>query len=256
MTTPCIVAIEHEAMCPPGHLGAWLSEAGAEVEVCRPYVGDALPDLAAYDALVVLGGTMGADDDAAYWWLPPLKHLVRDAADTGVPTLGICLGHQLVAVALGGGVEVNPRGQQVGVLPVGWLPAAAQDRVFGRPHGLRGIQWNNDIVSELPDGAVLLAATPDDEVQVVRFADSVWGVQLHPEADEQIVAAWADGDREAHLARGLDQTALIGSIADARAELDAAWRPMAEHFTQLARERMDRRQTGDGSARTGDGSAG
>ncbi|KRF15518.1 hypothetical protein ASG90_12585 [Nocardioides sp. Soil797] len=234
---PRVLVIEHEAKCPPAHVARWLEGAGARVEVCRPYAGDALPDLAAYDAMVVLGGTMGANDDASVAWLAPLKELVREAAETGVPTFGICLGHQVIATALGGTVEVNPRGQQLGLLEVGWLPAAGDDPLFTPTPGLRGIQWNNDIVTVLPDGAALLAATAQEEVQVVRFAETVWGVQLHPEADEVVVADWADGDRDDHALRGIDQAALLRGIAEAREELDAAWRPVVERFAGLAAAR-------------------
>ncbi|QIX27278.1 type 1 glutamine amidotransferase [Nocardioides sp. JQ2195] len=247
---PRVVVIEHEAKCPPAHVGRWLTEAGAVVEVCRPYAGDPLPEPTAYDALVVLGGTMGANDDADHHWLAPLKQLVREAASTGVPTLGICLGHQVIATALGGTVTVNPLGQQLGLLEVGWLPTAADDPVFTPTPGLRGIQWNNDIVTSLPDGAVLLAATEQEEAQVVRFAETVWGVQLHPEADELVVAAWADGDRDDHALRGIDQVALIRDITEARAELDAAWRPVAQRFLRLVAPRAStQRGPGDGPAR-------
>lgn len=205
------------------------------LEICRPYAGDPLPDLASYDALVVLGGTMGANDDAEHAWLTPLKGMVRDAAARGLPTLGACLGHQLAAVALGGSVARNQRGQQLGLLEVGWSAAASADALvggFATPR--RGIQWNNDVVTQLPAGATLLASTPAGEIQVARFAPTVWGVQLHPEADDAVVRAWADGDRAEHLERGIDQAGLIREIAAARTELDAAWRPLAQRFAELA----------------------
>lgn len=233
---PRILVVEHESTCPPAHVGTWLEQSGAEVVVCRPWAGDEIDQ--DYDALIVLGGSMGAHDDDTVPWLAPVREEVRRGADQHVPVLGICLGHQLVAVALGGEVARNPQGQQVGVLDVGWLDRS-EDELFGGLDGPpgRGIQWNHDIVTDLPDGAVALARTAVGELQVARFADRVWGVQLHPEADEHVVAAWAEGDREEHLEHGIDQVALLSDITAARSELDAAWQPVLARFVELARRR-------------------
>jgi len=235
VTAPLVLVVEHEAACPPAHVGRWLEDAGCRTVVCRPYAGDPLPALPAHDALVVLGGSIGANDDADAPWLTPLKAMVRDAAATGVPTLGICLGHQVVAVALGGAADRNPRGQQVGLLEQGWLPEASDDALLaGSALPLRGIQWNDDIVTALPDGARLLAATPAGEPQVVRFAPTVWGVQSHPEADVGVLRSWADGDRDDHLEKGIDQAAVLAEIEAAADELEADWRPVLARFAALA----------------------
>jgi GMP synthase (glutamine-hydrolysing) len=233
---PRVLVIEHEATCPPALFGTWLEEAGCELVVCRPYAGDRLSALAEYDALLVLGGSMAATD--AQPWLAPLRDVVRDAAAAEVPTLGICLGHQICAVAYGGTVEPNPRGQQLGLLDIGWTPAAAEDRLFG-PSSTprRGVQWNDDLVTRLPDDAVLLAATPAGEVQAARYASTVWGVQWHPEVDRAVLEVWAHDDEERHVAAGIDQERVLVEIGDARAELEKAWRPLAEGFSALARSR-------------------
>jgi len=231
------LVVEHEPAAPAAHLGTWLVDAGAEVEVCRPWAGDAVPELAGYDGFVILGGSMSAHDDATHPWLTTVKERVREAVEASLPTLGVCLGHQLIAVALGGTVEVNPRGQQVGLYDVGWRPEARDDDlVSALPPTIRGIQWNSDLVTALPEGAVALAATGDDELQVARFAPTVWGVQLHPEADEPVVRSWAAGDRDDHLERGIDQAGVLAAIDAARAELDEAWRPLAIGLVALAEE--------------------
>lgn len=245
-----ILVVEHEAQCPAAHLGTWLTEGGAALDECRPWAGDALPTLDGYDGLLVLGGSMGADDDERHHWLAPLKQLLRDAVTQDLPTLGICLGHQLLAVALGGASEPNPYGQQVGLFEVGWLVPAAEDELVGRLGALRGVQWNNDVVTALPAGAVALAATADGELQVARFGRRAWGVQLHPEVDVPILTSWAAGDRDDHLERGIDQQAVLHEIDVAREELDRAWRPLAARFLELCRsEETDGRARREVSAR-------
>jgi len=236
-----VLVVEHDAECPPALFGTWLADAGCEVEVCRPYAGDTLPDLAPYDGLLILGGPMGANDDESHAWLGPVKELVRDARATRLPTLGICLGHQLIAVALGGTVGRNPRGQQVGLLGLGWTESAPGDRLVGplsTPR--RGVQWNDDVVTRLPSDATLLAKTGHGEVQAARYAPLMWGVQLHPEVDVPVLQPWAESDRGSHETRGIDTDGLLRDIGAARAELDDAWRPLATGFARLAEEHAER----------------
>lgn len=241
MSSARVLVVEHEQMCPPGWVGEWLAGAGAALDLRRPYSGDALPDdLTDHDAFVVLGGSMGANDDVDHPWLTRVKHLVRRAAATDVPTLGICLGHQLAAVALGGRVERNPRGQQVGVLEVGWTETAGEDPLLGAfaaaaPDRLtRAVQWNNDLVVETPPGTAVLAQTPRDEVQAARFAPTVWGVQWHPEAGEEIVRQWAENDRDDAAERGVDLERYVAEVGAARDEMRATWAPLAVHLLHLA----------------------
>ena len=243
--TSRVLVVEHEAGAPAGLVGEWLEQAGAVLDVRRPYADGpgALPeDLSAHDALLVLGGSMGAHDDAHHAWLAPTRDLVREAAATGVPTLGICLGHQLVAVALGGRSAPNPAGQQLGRLAVGWCDDAPQDALLGSAAvAERGLHWNDDVVLDLPEGAVVLARAPGGEVQAARFAPTVWGVQLHPEVDERIVAGWGQEDRERLGDERGPEVARNG--AGARAELEAGWRPLAHRLAQLAAGSRTRRPT-------------
>ena len=228
-----LLVVQHEEECPPAWFGLWLAAAGVTLDLRRPYAGDPLPtDLEGHDGMLVLGGPMGAYDDTRYGWLTQVKELFRDAADNEVPAFGICLGHQLAAVALGGSVLVNPRGQQLGLIELGWLEAAVADpllREAGMPK--RGVQWNSDVVDRLPKGAVPLARTDAGELQAVRFAPTVWGVQLHPEADQHVLAPWAADDRPRYPEGVVDEA--LQSVADARGELESAWRPLAEAFAAV-----------------------
>ncbi|MGA8247352.1 MAG: type 1 glutamine amidotransferase, partial [Nocardioides sp.] len=153
-----VLVVQHEDDDPIHLMGGWMG--GVDLDVCRPYVdGETLPPgPTGYDGIVVMGGAMGANDDATSPWLTPTKELIRRADADRVPTLGICLGHQLAAVALGGEVRPNPRGRQFGLLEVGWEPAAHLDELFApvaTPR--RALQWNDDVVTRLPEGSRALA---------------------------------------------------------------------------------------------------
>lgn len=230
-----VLVVQHQADCPPALFGLWLDAGGCVLDVRHPYAGEPLPQvLDDHDGLLVLGGSMGADDDADHDWLPTTKSLIRTAARGGVPTLGICLGHQLAAVALGGVVEANPRGRQLGVLPVGWTSDAADDPVFGtRP--ARVIHWNNDVVTALPSGSTVLACTTDGAVQAARLAPTIWGIQAHPEVDEAVVRRWSADERD-EIGPDLVDAALSEMVA-AGPELGRAWRPVATAFARLALHR-------------------
>ena len=235
MSGPRIAVVQHEADCPPHLVGTWMADAGADISVCHAYAGEALPDPATYDAFVVLGGAMGANDDADSPWLAPVRERIREHATAAVPVLGICLGHQLAAVALGGEVETNSRGQTFGLRTMGWTPDAHLDPLMSTvATPRRGVHWHDDVVTAVPEGAVVLARTQEVEVQAARYAPTVWGVQHHPEVDAELIRPWAVADRELHRAQGLDSEGVLAEIDAARDELAAAWRPLAARFVEIA----------------------
>jgi len=228
-----VLVVQHQDDCPPALIGDWLVEAGCALDVRRPYAGELLPgDLSGHEAFLVLGGSMGANDDDTHAWLAPTKELIRDAAQRRTPTLGVCLGHQLAAVALGGEAGRNPRGQQLGMLSLGWTDAAGQDDLTRGLVGTGyGVQWNDDIVLRAPDATVVLARTPQGELQVARFAPTVWGVQLHPEVDVEILEQWADEDRDRYDEQVLND--VLRRIEAHYDDLVAGWRPLAQAFAAL-----------------------
>jgi len=231
VSTPVLV-IQHEDDDPIHRMGEWMA---VDLDVRRPDLGDDLPtSLDAHAALVVMGGAMGANDDATSPWLPAVRELIRRAAAHGVPTLGICLGHQLAAVALGGEVLPNPKGRQLGLYDVGWEPGAHLDELFSTvATARRGAHWNDDIVTRLPAGAEVMARASTGDVQAVRYAPTVWGVQWHPEVDEPLFRTWfEDGTVDAAVAEQV--LAVLNGAGD---ELELAWRPLAVRFAELAAPR-------------------
>jgi GMP synthase-like glutamine amidotransferase len=226
-----LLVVQHQTTCPPGRVGTWLRDAGVELDVRRPYAGEALPaDLSGHDGLLVLGGQMGCRDDEVAPWLPAVRDLISTAAKGGTPALGICLGHQLAAVALGGEVGRNPGGRTIGVLTVGSTDQLADDSVLGAAAGAPVPQWNDDIVTRLPEGAVALADNERGDLLVARLAPTVWGVQGHPEADLDIVTAWAASDAGAPEVEGVDVPAALTAVEQAQPAIEAAWRPVTEAF--------------------------
>ena len=96
------------------------------------------------------------------------------------------------------------------------------------------MHWNNDVVVDLPEGAVVLARTPGGEVQVARFAPRAWGVQSHPEVDVDVLRRWAASDRDDHVSMGIDQERVLADIEAAAAALTEHWQPIVARFAAIA----------------------
>jgi GMP synthase-like glutamine amidotransferase len=233
--------VEHGPDDPPGRIGDWLEEKGCRLEVVRCHSGDQLPgSLAGLAGLVVLGGAMGAYDDDVAPWLPQTKRLLSQAAQQDLPTLAICLGHQLLAVANSGRVERQPV-QQTGVTAVRPTPAAAEDPLFVRLGAdASALHWNHDLVVEAPPGAVVLSRS-DSGIQALRLGSSVWGVQFHPEVEVETVAGWARADVAAGRLDARAAADGLAELAEADERLFTVWRDFAHRFAlHLSRSRRGR----------------
>ncbi len=246
MTRPVLV-VEHGADAPVGRL----APLGAPADLRRPHAGDPLPaDLAGYSALLVLGGQMAAWEDDVAPWLPATRALLTRAVDEGVPTLGICLGAQLLALAAGGRVERGRSGPEAGLLPVLAAPGADDDPLVGplsarHPGGWLAPQAHGDAVTELPDGAVLLARSAAYEVQAFRLGPSAWGVQYHPEVTPRDLGAWLEDLGPALAARGTDRAEQLALVAAHEGELAA----LAEHHRAHLVAAAARESASDGALR-------
>ncbi|MFL6163151.1 MAG: type 1 glutamine amidotransferase [Jatrophihabitantaceae bacterium] len=230
-----MLVVENDAAAPLARLGDWLVEAGAELDIRRPRLGDRLPDeLTGYAALVVMGGGMNALADAEAPWLPRVRALLAAAVATELPVLGVCLGAQLLAVATGGQISLGSAAQY-GAQLVAKRQAAATDPLFRElPITPDVVHWHTDEVSALPPNAVQLAAAPDCEQQAFRVGRLAWGVQFHIETTPEIVRAWAAEDAE--LLAGYDLTGILERCVAVHPQLAETWTPFAARFVELARD--------------------
>ncbi|HEX2177645.1 MAG TPA: type 1 glutamine amidotransferase [Nocardioidaceae bacterium] len=232
-----LLVVQHQDNCTPALFADWLVARRLTLDVRRPYAGDALPaDVGGHAGLLVLGGAMGAHDDATHPWLTPTKALVRQATDAGAPVLAICLGHQLAAVAFGGTSTPNPRGQTAGVREIGWREEAGDDplcRALRSDIGAVVAHWNSDVVTELPTGATVLATTDDGFPQVMRLGRQTWGVQFHPEVDHAVLSVWADDDRDRTVSDGPDVDEALQEVKEEESQLHATGRRVAEAFADV-----------------------
>ncbi len=235
MTThPRLLVVQHEPDAPLAWLGEWWSDLGLDLDVVRGDLGEPVVerlDGSEHDGLVVLGGAMGACDDALAPWLAPTRSLIADAVARDVPTLGVCLGHQLAGVARGGVVGRNPSGRTVGLVPVALTADGRDDALLGGFDGQVAVHYNDDVVLEVPSGATLLATLPDGRPQALRYAPRAWGVQFHPETSPEVFAAWLRWDSPDGLTAA--QHELLESVTAAREELRTGWRVLAERFADV-----------------------
>jgi GMP synthase-like glutamine amidotransferase len=186
--------VQHVAHEGPGLLGEALTDAAIGHHVVRVDLGEPLPRPEAIAGLVVLGGPMGVHDVAVHPWLEPERALLAAAVERGLPVLGVCLGAQQLAAALGAEVTTGMH-PEVGPGQVELTAAGRRDPVFGPEYGglaetaLPCFHWHHDTFS-LPDGAVHLAANRAFPHQAFRWGGHAYGLQFHVEVDEELARSW------------------------------------------------------------------
>jgi GMP synthase (glutamine-hydrolysing) len=164
-----------------------LAAQDAEVARYRLDQGDDVPATTPFDAVIVLGGAMGAYDTAEHPWLEDEKAWLQTLATNNVPVLGICLGSQLLADVLGGRAFLSPGAPEAGVIRLELTAAGRADRVL-RYAGTGVFSLHQDTF-ELPPGAKLLGLSADYP-QAFRYG-SVLAIQFHPDADAALAVEWA-----------------------------------------------------------------
>jgi GMP synthase-like glutamine amidotransferase len=238
VTAPVVAILHNLERCFSGHAGTALRAAGVRLDERRLRAGDPLPELGEVDGIVSFGGEQNALDPG----LAEQAELLAEATRAGMPVLGVCLGAQLLAHALGGDVATLER-RMVRWTPLEPLPAAEGDPLLGAlPPGARGLHWNEDGFS-LPAGATELLRSPAGTVEAFRAGERSWGVQFHPELDDEALEGWyedwypalaAAGVTEA-AARAADREHLPGQGPLSEAIFGGFARVVREHAASLQR---------------------
>ncbi len=205
----------------------WTAD-GHELHVIALDEGDPIPALESYDLLAVMGGPMDVWQDAEHPWLIAEKAAIKHWVQTlNRPYFGICLGHQLLAVALGGAALPMPR-PEVGLTQISQTGAGRSDPIFaGLPAEMTTLQWHGVAVTTLPPDAVVLACNPACAVQAMRVGRHAYGVQYHLEILPSTVADW---QRIPEYRAALHAT--IGTQAAERLESEVA--PHLPEFRRIA----------------------
>jgi GMP synthase-like glutamine amidotransferase len=221
-----------------------IRDAGLEIEERDLLRGDPLPAAGEADAIMSLGGDQSVRDLDRYDYLRAEVELLREETERGTPILGVCLGGQLLAHALGGTVDRLPR-RIVQWAPVEKLPDAEGDPVIGPlPDPVHALHWNEDGFT-LPPGAVeLLTRAVPEGADAFRWGESAWGIQFHPEADADALDGWysdpvwlAEAGVEQEAAREADRVHLPGQRATAEGIFGGFARYVTSRRTAPARPR-------------------
>jgi GMP synthase (glutamine-hydrolysing) len=164
--------------------------------------------------LIVMGGPMGVYQTDRYPWLRDEMRLIEDAVKLNLPVLGVCLGAQILAAALGAKIERNPNGKEIGWHPIRLSDSAKDDRLMsGLPATMTPFHWHGDIF-ELPPGAVSLASSDKTPCQAFRHGDKTYGFQFHFEATRDGVAAMAEAFAKDLVRENISADQMIAQAAE------------------------------------------
>lgn len=218
-----------------GLAGEALEEMGVPTRYVDAWDAPHWPAPDRVSGLIVLGGEMNADQVERYPFLATERSLLRQAAEEGVPILGICLGAQLLARAFGAAVTPSPV-PELGFRRIETTEAGSDDPILSPFHGTPVFQWHGDTF-EIPSDAVRLATGEEVANQAFRIGEACYAVQFHPEATLGGIAAWAD--RWARQVRELGRTpeALIAEAEERLPAQHAASRRSFRAFGELVLDR-------------------
>ena len=226
-----IVIVQHEAAAHAGTLLETLVNAGLTVDVRQLHAGARVPsvgELGEIGGLIVLGGSMNADQAAEFPFIDRERRLLAAAVESGLPVLGICLGGQQLAAAIGG--RVYPRAQA----EVGWLPVdiVRDDGLLSEIRSpFYALEWHAQSFTVPGEAEVLALRSGDPGVQAFRIGRRAWGLQFHAEVDESILRFWLKRDNKGVARRDPALHArLLASVAQIVGDSRLLCRQLVENF--------------------------
>lgn len=194
-------------------LGKPSPDLNAKLMVVESHRGETLPTLDKISGLIITGSPAYLTDLAA--WNYEIADYVKLAHDAGVPQLGICYGHQLIAWTFGGEVGFHPAGREIGTVPVRLQEPARDDLLFGHMPAEFLVQASHlQSVLRLPDSAVLLGGNDFDPHHCFRIGEYTWCAQFHPEFDARIIRAYIKERAGDIAAEGLDPDRLLLKVQE------------------------------------------
>jgi len=186
--TLSVLVFQHDPHDGPGYLGEALLERGARLTIIRLDEDEAVPDPSAYDMLLVMGGAMNVYQEDKYPWLLQETHAISRVVAAGKPVLGVCLGGQLLAKALGAKVHLGAA-TEIGLTQITLTEAGESDPLFEGLSQVEAVEWHDDTF-DIPSGAIVLARSEGCAHQAFRFGQWVYGLQFHPEVSPMMLAEW------------------------------------------------------------------
>ncbi|HEY9033525.1 MAG TPA: type 1 glutamine amidotransferase [Pseudomonadales bacterium] len=230
-----VYILQHVAFEGPGCIGDWLQRRQIASTTIALYRQQPLPAAEQVDWLIVLGGPMGVADEAGYPWLAAEKTLIRAVIDAGKPVLGICLGAQLIASAMGASVQRNHQPE------IGWFAVRGihhrQPSVFHFPACIDAFHWHGDTFA-LPAGALWLAESDACRHQAFQLGARVIGLQCHLETTPATAAALLEHCHDELVDGEYIQTAeaMLDKPADAWQQINRVMDSILDFLLQASRQ--------------------
>lgn len=221
-----VLVFQHDRYDGPGYLGEALVRRGANLTIVRLHEGELIPDMSGYDMLLIMGGAMNVYQENKYPWLAEETHAIRGAVDSGKAVLGVCLGGQLLAKALGAQVRLGAA-TEIGLLPIKLTEHGQSDPLFEGLSRVEAVEWHDDTF-DIPAGAVGLACSEGCANQAFRFGERAYGLQFHPEVSPSMLAQWIKSSGPLPI----DASAFQGAVESQADALQAQADRLVENFVR------------------------